>query len=161
MHFSNFIKIILRLGNAEPQPIRSAKILADKMAQKAKLIASILHNAMSRDTQTQSEDDKDLWGKLSTFKQYLVQDMTDKQFVDFYAQTVLYGLFVARIYDTSPESFSLAEAADLIPGSNPFLRRIFRDLALAHPHPYVKGILEDLVILFKVTNMSKSLLSLE
>lgn len=154
---SNFIKIILRLGNAEPQPIRSAKILADKMAQKAKLVASILHNAMSRDPQKQSEDDKDLWGKLNTFKQYLVHDMTDKQFVDFYAQTVLYGLFVARIYDTTPESFSLAEAADLIPGSNPFLRRIFRDLALAHPHPYVKGILEDLVILFKVTNMNKVL----
>ncbi len=156
---SNFIKIILRLGNAKPQPIRSAKILADKMAQKAKLVASILHNAMSRDSQKQSNDDKDLWGKLSTFKQYLVHDMTDKQFVDFYAQTVLYGLFVARIYDTTPESFSLAEAADLIPGSNPFLRRIFRDLALAHPHPYVKGILEDLVILFKVTNMNKVLKS--
>lgn len=154
---ANFIKIILRLGNAEPQPIRSAKVLADKMAQKAKLIANILHNAMSRDPQKQSDDDKDLWGKLNTFKQYLVHDMTDKQFVDFYAQTVLYGLFVARIYDNTPESFSLPEAAELIPGSNPFLRRIFRDLALAHPHPYVKGILEDLVILFKVTNMNKVL----
>lgn len=154
---SNFIKIILRLGNAAPQPIRSAKVLADKMAQKAKLIANILHNAMSIDPQKQTNDDRDLWGKLNTFKQYLVHDMTDKQFVDFYAQTVLYGLFVARIYDTTPESFSLTEAADLIPGSNPFLRRIFRDLALAHPHPFVKGILEDLVILFKVTNMNKVL----
>lgn len=154
---SNFIKIISRLGNAEPQPIRSAKVLADKMAQKAKLIANILHNAMSRDPQKQSDDDKDLWGKLNTFKQYLVHDMTDKQFVDFYAQTVLYGLFVARIYDNTPESFSLPEAAELIPGSNPFLRRIFRDLALAHPHPFVKGILEDLVILFKVTNMNRVL----
>lgn len=154
---SNFKRIILRLGNAAPQPIRSAKVLADKMAQKAKLIANILHNAMSIDPQKRTDDDRDLWGKLNTFKQYLVHDMTDKQFVDFYAQTVLYGLFVARIYDTTPESFSLTEAADLIPGSNPFLRRIFRDLALAHPHPFVKGILEDLVILFKVTNMNKVL----
>lgn len=154
---SNFTKIILKLGNAAPQPIRSAKVLADKMAQKAKLIANILHNAMNIDPQKRTDDDRDLWGKLNTFKQYLVHDMTDKQFVDFYAQTVLYGLFVARIYDTTPESFSLTEAADLIPGSNPFLRRIFRDLALAHPHPFVKGILEDLVILFKVTNMNKVL----
>jgi hypothetical protein len=154
---SIFIKIILKLGNSSPQPIRSAKILADKMAQKAKLIANILHNAMSIDPQKQTVDDKDLWGKLNTFKQYLVHDMTDKQFVDFYAQTVLYGLFVARIYDPTPESFSLTEAADLIPGSNPFLRRIFRDLALAHPHQFVKGILEDLVILFKVTDMNKVL----
>ncbi len=154
---SNFKKIILRLGNAAPQSIRSAKVLADKMAQKAKLIANILHNAMNIDPQKQTDDDRDLWGKLNTFRQYLVHDMTDRQFVDFYAQTVLYGLFVARIYDTTPESFSLPEAAELIPGSNPFLSKIFRDLALAHPHPYVKGILEDLVILFKVTDMNKVL----
>lgn len=154
---SSFKKIILRLGNAAPQSIRSAKVLADKMAQKAKLIANILHNAMNIDPQKQTDDDRDLWGKLNTFRQYLVHDMTDRQFVDFYAQTVLYGLFVARIYDTTPESFSLPEAAELIPGSNPFLSKIFRDLALAHPHPYVKGILEDLVILFKVTDMNKVL----
>lgn len=154
---SNFIKIILRLGNAAPQPIRSAKVLADKMAQKAKLIANILQNAIGRDLQKQSPDDKDLWGKLNTLRKYLVHDMTDKQFVDFYAQTVLYGLFVARIYDTTHETFSLSEAAELIPNSNPFLRKIFRDLALANPHPYIKGILEDLVLLFKVSNMKKIL----
>ena len=100
----------MKLGNAAPQPIRSAKVLADKMAQKAKLIANILQNAMNIDQQKQTDDDRDLWGKLNTFKQYLVHDMTDKQFVDFYAQTVLYGLFVARIYDTTPESFTLTEA---------------------------------------------------
>lgn len=155
----NFIEIILRLGAAKPQPVRSAKILAEKMANKAKLVADILRNAMSRPAKLQSDDDKDLWGKLNTFKQYLVHDMSENQFVDFYAQTILYGLFVARIHDTTPESFSLLEAADLIPGSNPFLKRIFRDLALAHPHPYVKGILEDLVLLFKVTKMDKVLRS--
>lgn len=155
--FSNFVKILQHLGNTCPQPIKSAKILVSKMAQKAKLVANILQNAMGREQHKQSADDKDLWGKLATFKQYLVHDMTDKQFVDFYAQTVLYGLFVARIYDTTPESFSLTEAADLIPSSNPFLRRIFRDLALAHPHPFIKGILEDLVLLFKVSNMKKVL----
>ena len=143
-----------RLGKAEPQPIRSASTLADKMARKAKLMSSILLNAMEKQ---QMEEDKDLVGKLKTFQNYLVHDMTEGQFVDFYAQTVLYGLFIARINDKTPQTFSLSEAAELIPSINPFLQKIFKELALAHLHPFVKGIVEDLVLLFKVSDMKKVL----
>lgn len=150
----NFEKIMQRLGKAEPQPIRSASTLAEKMAVKAKLIASILQNAMEKN---ETPEDKDLLGKLKSFQEYLVHDMTKEQFVDFYSQTVLYGLFVARINDKSPKTFSLLEAAELIPSINPFLKKIFKELALAHLHPFVKGIVEDLVLLFKVSDMDKVL----
>lgn len=153
----NFIKIVKKLGNVEPQPIKSAKTLAEKMSKKAKLIAEILSNAMKLPLQDQTHSDKDLQGKLDTFRKFLVHDMSVEQFVDFYAQTILYGLFIARIYDHHPESFSLTEASDLIPDSNPFLKRIFRDLVLANPHPFIRGILEDLVTLFKATNMKRVL----
>jgi hypothetical protein len=153
----NFKKIMQHLGKAEPQPIRSAAILADKMAKKAKLVASILQNAMKVKPEDRTDDDKDLWGKLKTFQDFLVHDMTEVQFVDFYAQTILYGLFIARINDNTPDTFSLTEAAELIPSINPFLKKIFKELALAHLHPYVKGIVEDLVLVFKRTNMPKLL----
>lgn len=151
---ANFEKVMQRLGKAEPQPIRSALTLAEKMAVKAKLIASILQKAMEKNETT---EDKDLLGKLKSFQKYLVHDMTKEQFVDFYSQTVLYGLFVARINDKTPDTFSLLEAADLIPSINPFLKKIFKELALAHLHPFVKGIVEDLVLLFKVSDMDKVL----
>ena len=61
---ANFEKIMQRLGKAEPQPIRSASTLAEKMAVKAKLIASILQNAMEKNETT---EDKDLLGKLKSF----------------------------------------------------------------------------------------------
>ncbi len=149
-----FEKIMQRLGKAEPQPIRSASTLAEKMAVKAKLIASILQNAMDKHATT---EDNDLLGKLKSFQDYLVHDMTKEQFVDFYSQTVLFGLFVALINDKSPKNFSLMEAAELIPSINPFLKKIFKELALAHLHPFVKGIVEDLVLLFKVSDMDKVL----
>ena len=152
----NFEKIMQKLGKAEPQPIRSASTLADKMALKAKLMSSILMNAMEKQ---QMEEDKDLVGKLKTFQNYLVHDMTEEQFVDFYAQTVLFGLFIARINDKTPQSFTLLEAAELIPSINPFLQKIFKELALAHLHPFVKGIVEDLVLLFQVSDMKKVLKS--
>jgi type I restriction-modification system DNA methylase subunit len=157
IQIDNFKKIMQHLGKAEPQPIRSAIALADKMAKKAKLVASILQNAMNVVVEERTDEDNDLWGKLKTFQEFLVHDMTEAQFVDFYAQTILYGLFIARINDDTPETFSLTEAAELIPSINPFLKKIFKELALAHLHPYVKGIVEDLVLVFKRTDMPKLL----
>jgi predicted helicase len=42
-----------------------------------------------------------------------------------FAQTIAYGLFSARVMDTTPETFSRQEAQALIPKSNPFLRNFF------------------------------------
>lgn len=151
---SNFEKILRQIAKANPQPIKSASDLADKMARKAKLIANILDNAMAKN---ETKEDQELQGKLSTFQKYLVHDMNTEQFVDFYAQTILYGLFIARINDKTPQTFSLLEASELIPEQNPFLKKIFKNLALADLHPFVKGIVEDLVLLFKVTDMKKVL----
>lgn len=151
---SNFEKILRQIAKANPQPIKSASDLADKMARKAKLIANILDNAMAKN---ETKEDQELQGKLSTFQKYLVHDMNTEQFVDFYAQTILYGLFIARINDKTPQTFSLLEASELIPEQNPFLKKIFKNIALSDLHPFVKGIVEDLVLLFKVTDMKKVL----
>lgn len=151
---SNFEKIISRLGEAKPQPIRSAKLLAEVMAAKAKIIASILNKAMDDD---ETNEDKELHVKLEAFNKFLVHDMKSEQFTDFYAQTIIYGLFIARIYDTTPKDFSIQEAADLIPAINPFLKKIFKLLALAELHSGVKWIVEDLVAIFRVTEIDKVL----
>lgn len=149
---SNFLKIVSALGNAEPQPIRSATLLAETMANKGKIIAEILDCAMLK---KETNEDKELHEKLDAFKKFLVHDMTIEQFSDFYSQTILYGLFVARVYDKSPETFTLQEAADLIPAINPFLKKIFKQLALADLHGAIKWVVEDLVSIFRVTDMNR------
>ena len=148
----NFLKIVYELGDAEPQPIRSAKLLAEVMAVKAKVIAGILNTAMMKNT---TNEDKDLHAKLDAFQKFLVHDMSVEQFTDFYAQTIVYGLFVARIYDKTSKTFSLQEAAELIPAINPFLKKIFKHLALADLHSGIKWIVEDLVSIFRVTDMRR------
>ena len=55
-------------------------------------------------------------------KKLLLADLDKNKFADMYAQTLVYGLFVARYYDDSPDDFSRREARDLVPASNPFLR---------------------------------------
>lgn len=149
-----FGEIIKRLFEASAEPIRSAKVLTETLAAKAKLISSILQTAMKNN---KTREDKELHIKLNAFQKFLVHDMTKEQFVDFYAQTIVYGMFIARIYDETPQNFSLLEAADLIPKTNPFLKRIFKLLALADLHTGIKWIVDELVEIFKVTNMEKVL----
>lgn len=61
------------------------------------------------------------------FKNTLIHDMTETQFADMYAQTVVYGLFSARCMDDTQEDFSAAEAVDCIPNTNPFLKSLMRE----------------------------------
>ena len=149
---SNFQKIIQILLEAKPQPIKSAKVLAETLAAKAKIIASILSKALEKKS---SNEDNELHVKLDAFKKFLVHDMSEEQFADFYAQTIVYGLFIARIYDKTPATFTLQEASELIPSINPFLKKIFKQLALAELHSGVKWIVEELVEIFKVTDMER------
>ena len=152
LQFSNFQKIIQILLEAKPQPIKSAKVLAETLAAKAKIIASILSKALEKKS---SNEDNELHVKLDAFKKFLVHDMSEEQFADFYAQTIVYGLFIARIYDKTPATFTLQEASELIPSINPFLKKIFKQLALAELHSGVKWIVEELVEIFKVTDMER------
>lgn len=151
---STFIKIIQVLGNSTPQKITQAGKLAEIMAAKAKLIATIIGNAM---LENRTDEDKNLHDKLSAFQKILVHDMNEKQFADFYAQTIVYGMFIARINDRTPNTFSRLEAAELIPSFNPFLKKIFKNIALAELHSCIAWIVDDLAEIFRVTDMGKVL----
>ena len=68
-----------------------------------------------------------------------------------------YGMFIARINDKTPKSFSRLEAAELIPSFNPFLKKIFKNIALAELHSCIVWIVDDLAEIFRVTDMAKVL----
>lgn len=61
------------------------------------------------------------------FRNTLVHDMTELQFADMYAQTVVYGLFSARCMDQSQNDFNAAEAVECIPNTNPFLKGLLQE----------------------------------
>ena len=61
------------------------------------------------------------------FKDTLVHDMTEQQFADMYAQTVVYGLFSARCMDETQQDFNASEAVECIPNTNPFLKGLLQE----------------------------------
>ena len=108
-----------------PQTISSAKRLAELMAGKAALIKDIMANALIADGEQLTE----LVGQYQGFRKHLIHDISREEFADIYAETIAYGMFAARLHDTSMDTFTRVEALSLLPKSNPFLRNLFAYIA--------------------------------
>lgn len=146
-----FIALMEHLRVAQLQRITSASKLAQIMAGKARLLRDIIEKALIQDGDKPTE----LHSYMEAFQQVLIHDITPKTFADIYAQTIAYGMFAARLHDDSPENFTRSEAANLIPKSNPFLRKIFQQIAGYDLDERIAWIVDDLVSAFAATDMDK------
>ena len=147
---------------SQKEPIKSGKHLAKIMGGKAQRIRdnviAFLH--------TESIDKDELIRMRRFIKEHLIENFTDEDFADMYAQTLVYGLFAARYNDDTLVSFSRQEARDLVPATNPFLKSFFdhisgssfprrlelivNELCEVFSHADVKTLMEDY---FKTTDL--------
>lgn len=116
---------LLDFTKSHKEPIKSGAHLAKIMGGKAQRIRDSLREFISNKSDNNQEIDK----LYETIKKLLVHDLSHNDFADMYAQTLVYGLFVARFYDESQNNFTRQEARELIPKSNPFLRDFFDHIA--------------------------------
>ncbi|WP_350656508.1 type ISP restriction/modification enzyme [Psychrobacter sp. S1-30-MNA-CIBAN-0213] len=134
------------------QTIRSAQRLAVLMAGKARLLENILHKALTSDEDSNSNTD--LRDQFNTFKSVLIHDLTPSDFADIYAQTLAYGMFAARLHDDTLDTFSRQEAAELIPKTNPFLRKLFSHVAGVDIDDRIKLTVDNLAEVFRATDVA-------
>lgn len=154
-NFSSFENLIKDFCSHVGQTIKSSKKLAEMMAGKARLLSDIIEKALTSD-ETQNENST-LKDQMNAFKQILIHDITPKGFADVYAQTIAYGMFAARLHDPSMPTFSRQEAAELIPRSNPFLRKLFGYIAGPDIDDRIKWIVDSLVEIFLACNVEEIL----
>ena len=138
--------------------IKSAEDLAKRMAQKAKLFAEVLFNALEQHDDDFEIADGSLYKQYLSFKQILIGDITHRAFADIYAQTITYGMFAARLHDKTLEDFSRQEAAELIPKSNPFLRKLFQYVASHDLDDRIVWMVDELAEVFRFTDVNAILL---
>ena len=134
-----------------PQTITSPKELATRMAGKANLIKDVLGNTLREDENLQTE----LAAQYHAFKENLIHDITAQDFADIYAETIAYGMFAARLHDTTLNTFSRQEALELLPKSNPFLRSLFTYVAGYDLDDRIAWIIDDLARVFRACNVAK------
>ena len=144
--YDRFVNLIRDFGHFVNQTIRSPKRLAELMAGKARLLQDILFKAVTADLKAGNVTE--LTQQFTTFREVLIHDLAPKQFSDLYAQTLAYGLFAARLHDKSPGDFSRQEASELIPRSNPFLRKLFDEIAGINIDSRIRSTVDNLADIF-------------
>ena len=150
-NFEQFATLIKDFCTRVGQTITNSKKLAEMMAGKARILAHVIEEALDSDEENNANST--LKEQMKAFRDVLIHDITPKEFADVYAQTIAYGMFAARIHDPNLETFSRQEAAELIPKSNPFLRKLFQHIAGYDLDTRIKWIVDALADIFRATDV--------
>jgi len=131
--------------------INSAHELASFLAGKAKLLADSIGNALT--IEDSDYDNQTLQEQLKSFRKVLIPDMSVATFADLYAQTVTYGMFAGRLHHKTADTFTRQTAAEKIPKSHPFLRKLFSHIAGPDVDDRIRWVVDELADLLQVANI--------
>ncbi|GHV21214.1 DNA methyltransferase [Spirochaetia bacterium] len=147
--YEAFFELVQQFVGYEGKTIADSGTLASMMAAKARLLSAIIESAIpSSENELLSTDGDALVEQLKVFRQYLIHNLSPKEFADIFAQTIAYGMFAARLNDKTNTPFTRDKAAKNIPGSNPFLKDFFRSIAAFELDERICWIIDALADIF-------------
>ena len=159
-----FINLVEDFLLRDPTQIRSSSKLAEYMAMHARTIRSIITGILKddgagqplvNDTQKKLPMFPELFGLYSRIKSDLRPLMNTREFADMYAQTIVYGLFIGRYNDITPDSFDRYEAIRFLQEESELLKHFFMHIAgSGKKHPTLEGVIDKLCALYKICNIS-------
>lgn len=151
-NYNQFTEWIINFCETISQSIKSPTRLAEMMAGKARLMADIIEKSLNEDDENGNLSN--LKRQMLSFQKMLISDIDNKSFSDLYSQTIAYGMFAARYHDPTLQNFSREEAVKLIPKSNPFLRKLFKDIADEDLDTRLVWIIDELVNVFLASDVA-------
>ena len=132
--------------------IGTAKDLAQRMAGMTRIIRDLMVNTFNHE-----KEQGFLHNWLAAFRETLIPDLDERQFADMFAQTLAYGLFAARVHTPANKEFSREMAAYNLPKTNPFLRKLFAEIAGVDMPDSIAWAVDDIVELLRHADMSEIL----
>jgi predicted helicase len=150
-NFELLKKTLIQFTESHKEPIKSGSHLAKIMAGKAYRIRENAREMLN----SSGKEKRSIYKVYETMKKQLIHDMSIDDFADMYAQTLVYGLFIARFHDTSPDTFTRSEARDLVPASNPLLKHFFDHIAGVDFDERLDSIVNELCMVFSHSDISK------
>ncbi|MCD4656810.1 MAG: N-6 DNA methylase [Planctomycetes bacterium] len=154
---SKVAKLIEDFLSIDVEPIVSSKDLASQLAKRTHVIRDIVIKSFKINEASQT-----LIDLRTALAEVLIPDINDEnktgEFADMFAQTLTYGLFAAKVNHKSNEPFERHRAAEEIPKTNPFLRKLFsiitgEDFEFEPYYPFV----DEIVQLLDNTNIEEIL----
>ncbi len=148
-NYDHVAKSLVDFTQSHKEPIRSGEHLSKIMGGKAQRIRDNVRQFLS----VESEKNTEIIRIYDAIKKQLVHDLTLESFADMYAQTLVYGLFVARYHDETPDNFTRREASELVPKSNPLLRHFFNHIVGPDFDKRLEYIVDELCSVFSHANV--------
>ncbi len=140
--------------NQRPQSIKKAKQLTKYMAIKTRVMGKAFEKGVEGDSALESLIEQRKW-----IDEVLVKDITAEKFADMYAQTITYGLFMAKLYSENninpPKAFIRQNIPNLLPTNYPFLKAFFNFIATSTLGDVLDGYIDDLIEIYQAVNIKK------
>ncbi|MCL2674630.1 MAG: N-6 DNA methylase, partial [Defluviitaleaceae bacterium] len=148
----------------DPAQIRSSNKLAEYMAIHAKTIRSVITGILKEDEQKLPIVDgrqqrvplfPELYGLFRRIKADLRPLLNTRSFADMYAQTIVYGLFIARYNDADSKAFNRYEAIRKLQEESALLNRFFEHITnTGTKHPTLDAVIDKLCALYQHCDIS-------
>ena len=148
----------------DPAQISSSKELAVYMAKHAQTIRSVIKGVLKDDSTGQPLLDErqktlpmfaELYGLYVKIKEDLRSQLSARDFADMYAQTIVYGLFIARYNDKAQGKFDKYEAIGKLQKESALLNRFFTHIAsTGNLHPTLDAVIGKLCDLYAICDIS-------
>ncbi len=138
----NVERLLEQFLNADPIQIASPEVLARYLARRTRELQTQISTTLM-------DENSEIYGMFSAFKELLISTLTPDDFADMYAQTLAYGLFAARCILPNATNFSRHTAAQTLPKSNPFLIQLFHHVDSPTLETNVTYILDDIETLLR------------
>ena len=132
------------------QEVHSSKRLSELLAHKTRVLRGLIREEIDLTDEEETETEK----LLETFKKTLKPDMTPEMFSDMYAQTITFGLFVARI-NSDHHEFTRHTAHLLIPPTIPLLKKVFWILSGQNVPQHIEWQVDEIAEILANTKIEK------
>ena len=148
------------------EPIKTAGELARSLAEVARKIEKAIPKVHAAE-----KKDGYLHKLLESFQRDLLPNLQatphnekDYSFADIYAQTIAYGLFTARVFGYVKDQregkekatdFNRQDAWKQLPETNPFLRKLFREMSEQESEDLGKELIEAIADIFIILRNTK------
>ena len=159
-----FVSLVQDFCLQDPALIRSSNKLAEYMAIHARTIRSVILGVLKNDGAGQPLVDarqqglpmfSDLYALFCRLKSELRPHLDSRGFADMYAQTIVYGLFVARYNDTASAKFDRLRALMRLQEESQLLNRFFNHITTSgKTHPTLDGVIGKLCRLYETCDLS-------
>jgi predicted helicase len=147
-----FITLLEKFFSFSLPKVFTAENLAVELAKRTGFLRD---EVIIKELEEQEKGKGFIFGFYTAFKQYLVSDLSQKDFADIYSQTITYGLFAARTRANG--EFNRRLAYNLIPQTIGILRDVFSFISLGKLPQQMEVIIDDIAEVLQAADVNKIL----